>query len=96
MKTSLLFLPLLLAALLPSRAEAREVRPNILLILSDDHAKKALSCYGNTDIQTPALDRLAAEGMRFEHALTPNSFFTPSRAAVLTGKLVAGEIWKVK
>jgi arylsulfatase A-like enzyme len=60
--------------------------PNILLILSDDHAKKALSCYGNTDIQTPALDRLATEGMRFEHALTPNSFCTPARAAVLTGK----------
>jgi len=61
-------------------------RPNILLILSDDHAKKAISCYGNTDIQTPALDRIAREGMRFEHALTPNSFCTPSRAVVLTGK----------
>jgi arylsulfatase A-like enzyme len=61
-------------------------KPNILLILSDDHAKKALSCYGNTDIQTPALDRIAAEGMRFNHALTPNSFCTPSRAVVLTGK----------
>lgn len=61
-------------------------KPNILLILADDHAKKALSCYGNTDIQTPGLDRLATEGMRFEHALTPNSFCTPSRAVVLTGK----------
>ena len=58
-------------------------KPNILLILSDDHARQALSCYGNTDIQTPGFDRLAAEGMRFEHALTPNSFCTPSRAAVL-------------
>ena len=53
-------------------AEAK--RPNILLIFSDDHAKKALSCYGNQDIETPALDRIANEGMRFEHALTPNSF----------------------
>jgi arylsulfatase A-like enzyme len=61
-------------------------RPNILLILSDDHARQALSCYGNTDIETPALDRIAAEGMRFNHALTPNSFCTPARAAVLTGK----------
>ena len=61
-------------------------RPNIVLILADDCAKKALSCYGNTDIQTPGLDRLANEGMRFEHALTPNSFCTPARAAVLTGK----------
>ena len=61
-------------------------RVNILLILSDDHAKNAIGCYGNTDIKTPHLDRLAREGMRFEHALTPNSFCTPARAAVLTGK----------
>ena len=61
-------------------------KPNILLIFSDDHAKQALSCYGNKDIQTPALDRIANEGMRFEHALTPNSFCTPARAAALTGK----------
>ena len=67
-------------------ATAAAERPNILLILSDDHAKKALSCYGNTDIETPALDRIAREGMRFNHALTPNSFCTPARAAVLTGK----------
>ena len=72
--------------LLLNVATAAADRPNILLILSDDHAKKALSCYGNTDIETPALDRIAAEGMRFNHALTPNSFCTPSRAAVLTGK----------
>ncbi len=65
-------------------AEAK--RPNILLIFSDDHAKKALSCYGNQDIKTPALDRIANEGMRFDHALTPNSFCTPARAAALTGK----------
>ena len=60
--------------------------PNILLILSDDHAQHALSCYGNKHIQTPSLDRIAKEGMRFNHALTPNSFCTPARAAVLTGK----------
>ena len=59
--------------------------PNIVFILSDDHAIQSIGCYGNKDIQTPALDRLAAEGMRFEHALTPNSFCTPARAAVLTG-----------
>ena len=60
--------------------------PNILLILSDDHAQHALSCYGNKHIKTPSLDRIAKEGMRFNHALTPNSFCTPARAAVLTGK----------
>jgi arylsulfatase A-like enzyme len=65
-------------------------QPNIVLILSDDHSKNAISCYGNSDIRTPALDRLADEGMRFEHALTPNSFCTPARAAVLTGKYSHG------
>jgi len=77
---------IVIGLLLLNVATAAADRPNILLILSDDHAKKALSCYGNTDIQTPGLDRLAKEGMRFEHALTPNSFCTPARAAVLTGK----------
>ena len=65
-------------------AFAAATQPNILLILSDDHAKKAIGCYGNTDIKTPALDRIAAEGMRFNHALTPNSFCTPSGDAVST------------
>ncbi|EDM29155.1 N-acetylglucosamine-6-sulfatase precursor [Lentisphaera araneosa HTCC2155] len=65
---------------------AVEQRPNIILIFSDDHAKKALSCYGNTGIKTPALDRLADGGMRFNHALVTNSFCTPSRATALTGK----------
>ena len=70
---------------LNSAAEAPS-RPNILLIMADDLAKHAIGCYGNKDIQTPALDQLASEGMRFNHALTPNSFCTPSRAVVLTGK----------
>ncbi|MDD7983926.1 sulfatase [Lentisphaera marina] len=69
-----------------SSLSASSERPNILLIFSDDHAQKALSCYGNTDIQTPALDRLAESGMRFNHALVTNSFCTPSRATALTGK----------
>ncbi|MBT3380117.1 MAG: sulfatase-like hydrolase/transferase [Lentisphaerae bacterium] len=84
--TKTLSLVVVLALNLGVVAEAAATKPNILLILSDDHAKKAIGCYGNTDIKTPALDRIAKEGMRFEHALTPNSFCTPSRAAVLTGK----------
>ena len=75
----------LLSSISPSWAAAPQP-PNILLILSDDHAQHALSCYGNKHIQTPSLDRIAKEGMRFNHALTPNSFCTPRRAAVLTGK----------
>eukprot|EP01047_Picozoa_sp_COSAG01_P039994 COSAG01_NODE_3337_length_6236_cov_2.401499_1_plen_97_part_10 len=75
-----------LGLLVSSTATANTPQPNILLILSDDHAKKAIGCYGNTDIETPSLDRIAREGMRFNHALTPNSFCSPARAAVLTGK----------
>ena len=75
-----------LGLLVSSTATANTSQPNILLILSDDHAKKAIGCYGNTDIETPSLDRIAREGMRFNHALTPNSFCSPARAAVLTGK----------
>ena len=81
-------LPLLLlsASTAPLIAAETSARPNIVFIMSDDHAKQAISCYGNKDIQTPALDRLARQGMRFIHALTPNSICSPARAAVLTGK----------
>lgn len=85
MKKTLKIAALSFAAIIYS-AMAATKRPNILLIFSDDHAKKALSCYGNKDIQTPALDRLADSGMRFNHALVTNSFCTPSRAVSLTGK----------
>lgn len=78
-----LSLSLLAALILTSGAASK---PNILLIMADDQARHALSCYGNKHIKTPSLDRLADGGMRFEHALTPNSFCTPARAAVLTGK----------
>ena len=54
--------------------------------MPDDLSPNALSCYGNQDIKTPGLDRLANEGMRFTNALTTNSFCTPARAAMLTGK----------
>ena len=83
MKKTLIFI---FTLLLLSSASVADNQPNILLILPDDHAKKAIGCYGNTDIKTPALDRIAREGMRFNHALTPNSFCTPSRAVVLIGK----------
>ena len=62
------------------------VRPNILFIFSDDHAQHAISAYGSKVNQTPHLDRLAAGGMRFDHAFVTNSICTPSRAVVLTGK----------
>ena len=63
-------------------------RPNIVFIFSDDHAYQAISAYGDPRnlIQTPNIDRLAQEGMRFDRCLVPNSICGPSRATVLTGK----------
>lgn len=61
-------------------------RPNILFIMSDDHAAHALSCYGSKVNQTPQMDRLARGGMRFVNMLVTNSICTPSRATLLTGK----------
>ena len=60
-------------------------RPNILYIMTDDHASHAMSCYGSRINQTPNLDRIANEGMRFDNCFCTNSICTPSRAVILTG-----------
>ena len=59
--------------------------PNILFVVSDDHASHAMSCYGSRINRTPNLDRIAAGGMRFDNCFCTNSICTPSRAAILTG-----------
>ena len=59
--------------------------PNILFIMSDDHASHAMSCYGSRINRTPQLDRIASGGMRFDNCFCTNSICTPSRAAILTG-----------
>ncbi|EDY83265.1 sulfatase, putative [Verrucomicrobiia bacterium DG1235] len=61
-------------------------RPNILFIMSDDHANAAVSAYDDTLIQTPNIDRLANEGMLFSRAFCTNSICGPARAVTLTGK----------
>jgi arylsulfatase A-like enzyme len=64
-------------------------QPNILFIMSDDHATAAIGAYGSwlgKSAKTPNLDRLAKQGMRFTSALVTNSICTPSRAAILTGQ----------
>ena len=67
-------------------ADAR--RPNIVFIFSDDHAYQAISAYGEGRklLETPNIDRIAKEGMRFDRCVVPNSICGPSRATVLTGK----------
>ncbi|MEN8249793.1 MAG: sulfatase/phosphatase domain-containing protein [Bacteroidota bacterium] len=66
--------------------ENKPPRPNILFIMSDDHAYQAISAYDNTLLQTPNIDRLAEEGMLFTNACVTNSICAPSRATILTGK----------
>ncbi len=67
-------------------AGGRETRPNILFIMSDDHAYQAMSCYGSVVNKTPNLDRIAEQGMRFDRCFVTNSICGPSRAVILTGK----------
>jgi arylsulfatase A-like enzyme len=73
-----------------SQAEhAKAAAPNILLILTDDLGWRDLSCYGSTFYETPNIDRLASQGMRFTDAYAAANVCSPTRAAVLTGKTPA-------
>ena len=69
-----------------SASGAAQKRPNIIFIFSDDHASRAISAYGSKINKTPHIDRIANEGMRFDHCLVTNSICGPSRAVILTGK----------
>lgn len=60
-------------------------RQNILFLFTGQQRADSLGCYGNPVCQTPNLDRLAAEGVRFHQAYTPTSICTPARASILTG-----------
>ncbi len=79
---------MILACCVASSAAHAAPRPNILFIFSDDHAYQAISAYGDPRqlIDTPHLDRIAREGMRFDRCLVTNSICGPSRAVILTGK----------
>lgn len=59
--------------------------PNLVFILTDNQGAWTLGCYGNPDIKTPHIDRLAAEGVRFTRALSSNPVCSPMRATFLTG-----------
>ena len=64
-------------------------RPNIVFIMSDDHALEAIGAYGSwlkKYCPTPAIDQLAAEGIRFTNVCCNNSICSPSRASILTGQ----------
>ena len=61
-------------------------KPNIIIIISDDHAYQAIGAYGNKLAQTPGIDRIASEGALFNKAYVTNSLCGPSRATIITGK----------
>jgi arylsulfatase A-like enzyme len=85
MGVSRLLVTALLAALSTTPAVAA-ARPNVVVLVSDDHAADALGCAGNAAIRTPNLDRLASSGVRFTRAFSPNPICTPARASILTGQ----------
>lgn len=72
--------------LLAHGQKAGDTRPNIIYIMSDDHAYQAVSAYGYGLNHTPNIDRLANEGAIFNNAFVTNSLCAPSRAVLLTGK----------
>jgi arylsulfatase A-like enzyme len=82
----LLFLSLILTSCAPRKQETAITRPNIIYIMTDDHAVQALSAYGSRINSTPNLDRIAQNGMRLDNVFCTNSICAPSRAVILTGK----------
>jgi arylsulfatase A-like enzyme len=67
------------------QAAETDGRTNLILILTDNQGAWTLGCYGNSDLRTPHIDRLATEGMRFTRAFAPNAVCSPTRATLLTG-----------
>ena len=80
-KSLLLLLPVAAAA-----GAAAQGRYNIVYIMTDDHTAQMMSCYDNRFVQTPNLDRIAADGVKFVRSYVANSLSGPSRACMLTGK----------
>jgi arylsulfatase A-like enzyme len=62
-------------------------RPNVVMLVTDNQSADSLGCYGSTEHETPRIDRLAREGVRFERAFCTNGLCSPTRASILTGLL---------
>ena len=89
--TSALVLSSILAAAgahdaVAKKAPAKPKQPNIVYIMTDDHTAQMMSCYDSRYMQTPNLDRIARDGVRFANSFVANSLSGPSRACMLTGK----------
>src|SRR5436189_4855834 len=70
-------------------AQKQDTRPNIIYIMADDMGYADLSCYGRKDYQTPNLDKLASQGLKFVNAYTGAPLCTPTRASFMTGRYPA-------
>ena len=74
-----------LAAAPAAAGQSPAAPPNIVFLLSDDHTWADLGCYGNTAVHTPNLDRMAREGMRFNHCYVSSPQCSPNRSSIFTG-----------
>jgi arylsulfatase A-like enzyme len=81
-----LLMPVLFVCFFTQFANAQQARPNVIFFLSDDHRADFLSCAGHEIVQTPTIDKLAANGVRFSNAFVTTSICAASRATILTGK----------
>ena len=79
-------LSLALCFALAGAAPGQEKKPNFVYIMADELGYYELSCMGNPHIQTPRIDAMAAEGVRFTQALAGSSLCAPTRACLMTGK----------
>ena len=79
----------LLATLLSAELYAAESKPNVVLIYTDDQGSIDLNCYGAKDLETPNLDRLAKQGIRFTQMYSPSAICSASRAGLMTGRFPA-------
>lgn len=66
--------------------QAIDLRPNIVFFIADDMSQEDLGAYGHPSIQTPNIDALAAQGMRFDNAYLTTSSCSPSRCGIITGR----------
>ena len=68
-----------------AESQTPDPRPNVLLLMSDEHKRSCMGAYGDTVARTPHLDRLAGQSVRFTEAYCTNPVCTPSRASLMTG-----------
>src|SRR5262245_59576620 len=85
-RKTVLVVILTLAASMAAAQSTTSSRPNIIFIMTDDHAAHAIGAYGSRVNTTPNLDRLAREGALLTNVFATNSICTPSRAVILTGQ----------